>query len=76
MGVWLPDGWMESAPPASHCPLSSPRPPPRAAQRQRGGVSPEGQVASMPVNVRVNFSKFIRPYLGQDSSSFIRGVSL
>jgi hypothetical protein len=46
---------------------------PRAAQRQRGtndsetlmnlgpggGVSPEGQVASIPVYVRVNFLKFI-----------------
>ena len=27
------------------------------------GVSPEGQVASMPVDVRVHFLKFIKPIL-------------
>jgi hypothetical protein len=49
---------MESAPAGFPLPpLIPPGPPfsPRAAQRQWGGVSPEGQVARMPVDVRGNF---------------------
>ena len=95
MGVWLPDGWMESAPAGFPLPPLVPPGPPslpaaereggkrvgfgggeaaapkpflfspslrRAAAARRGpggGVSPEGQVASMPVDVLVNFFKFI-----------------
>jgi hypothetical protein len=33
--------------------------------RGRGGVSPEGQVARMPVDVRGNFFKFIKGRAGE-----------